>query len=160
MASFLVGEATVDALIFDMDGTLFGYDDVVASINSEHKVMEEICAHSTSALRIEDLSTMFKEAFDVDRRKWFRGVIGALGWPDDDASDQFAVDLEHLYWLTFGSYNVPYDDGIHFIEAIAPHVRIGMITDGYRFNQKSKLYSSGLNRYFPVGSVVFSDDVS
>lgn len=85
--------------------------------------------------------------------------VETLNWGDSTVRTALAVELEHLYWLTFGKYNVPYDDGLHLIEYLRPHVRIGMITDGYRYNQQSKLYSSGLHRYFDESMVVFSDDV-
>jgi putative hydrolase of the HAD superfamily len=149
----------VETFLFDMDGTLFGYDDVVASINSEYRVLREVQARSGCDQPISTLNTMLQAAFDVDRRTWFSRLLENLGCGDPDERTSLAADLEHLYWLTFGKFNVPYDDGVHFIEQLVPHVRIGMITDGYRFNQKSKLYSSGLNRFFDLSAVVFSDDV-
>jgi HAD superfamily hydrolase (TIGR01549 family) len=149
----------VETFIFDMDGTLFGYDDVVASINSEYHVLREVQARTGCEHAISTLNTVLQATFDVDRRVWFTSLLDALSWSDPAERARLAGDLEHLYWLTFGKYNVPYDDAVHFIEHVRPHVKIGMITDGYRFNQQSKLYSSGLYRFFDSSVVVFSDDV-
>lgn len=148
----------VETFIFDMDGTLFGYDDCVASINAEHKVLQSIALLAPDR-PLHEMQPEFQAVFDVDRRAWFEGFLERLGLSDSIDVAQKALDLESLYWITFGKYDVPYEDAVYFIEEIAGHCQIGMLTDGYKYNQKQKLFSSGLYEYFPEAIIVYSDDV-
>jgi putative hydrolase of the HAD superfamily len=153
-----VDHEEVETFIFDMDGTLFGYDDVVASINAEHKVLKSVTALSPGR-PLYEMQAAFQAAFDVDRRTWFKTFLSELDLHGSVDIEETATDLETLYWVTFGKYNVPYDDALYFIDELAGHCNLGMITDGYKYNQKQKLFSSGLYDHFPPEIVVYSDDV-
>jgi HAD superfamily hydrolase (TIGR01549 family) len=141
-----------------MDGTLFGYDDVVASINSEFKVIEAVSKLVDSDC-VSELNITLQQCFDVDRKIWFEKFLKALDYGTPDSRKKLGTDLEQLYWLYFSKYNTPYADALYFLDLIKDYCVICMITDGYTYNQKIKLQASNLHTYFPADKVVFSDDV-
>lgn len=143
-----------------MDGTLFGYDGVVASVNSEFQVIDYIYRMMPTLSMVQIRQTLTKN-FCLDRKEWFRRTIEILTDGNSDFPDieEFTSELESLYWSYFGKYNIPFDDALYFLDVIKLHCDIYMITDGYTNNQKNKLFSSGLHRHFPFVNVVFSEEV-
>jgi FMN phosphatase YigB (HAD superfamily) len=154
----------IETFIFDLDGTAFGYNDCVASVNSEGKVLAHIC-NRFPQVRIEDIYQLSQDSMDVDRKKWFKTIVQQVTANDPHAGsnldvDSFAADLETLYWVTFSQLNTPYYDFSYFIEEIRRFCKLAIITDGYTQNQKIKIFSSGLHRYFDFDHIVCADELN
>jgi FMN phosphatase YigB (HAD superfamily) len=154
----------IETFIFDLDGTAFGFNDSVASINSEGKVLDYICSRF-SQLEIHNIYQYSKRCIDIDRKKWFSNLLKQIQieYPNivlGSDIETFATDLENLYWITFTQLNIPYFDFIYFVEKIKPFCKLAVITDGYIRNQKTKIFSSGLHKYFDLDKVVFSDEIN
>jgi 5'-nucleotidase len=148
----------IDTLVFDMDGTLFGYDDHNSSIDSEAEVLKYITKRFPH-LTINSIHKLFQECMDVDRKIWFKNFLTKLNIDQSIDLDSFAQDLETLYWVTFSKVVSPYQDAIYFLEQIKGKLNIAMITDGYTKNQKYKIFACGLHNYFDLSKIVYSDEV-
>ncbi|MCX7920537.1 MAG: HAD family hydrolase [Clostridia bacterium] len=164
MKKVFYNNKVIETFVFDLDGTAFGYNDCVASINSEGKVLEYICNRFTH-VSIQDIYQISQACMDVDRKKWFMGILKQIimDYPKTSPEfdiDSFADDLESLYWVTFTQLNIPYFDFIYFIEKIRSFCKIAIITDGYIRNQKIKIFSSGLHKYFDFNNIVYSDEIN
>lgn len=154
----------IETFIFDLDGTAFGFNDSVASINSEGKVLDYICSRFPH-LEIQKIYQLSQKCMTVDRKKWFTDllVLIQIEYPHihlDYDIETFATDSETLYWTTFTQSNIPYFDFVYFVERIKPFCKLAVITDGYIRNQKIKIFSSGLHKYFDLDNVVFSDEIN
>lgn len=152
-------ENLIETFIFDLDGTAFGYSDCVASINAEGKVLDYICSIFED-IKIEEVYQLLNTYMDVDRKKCFKDILQKINHNKDINIDLMAEDLETLYWVTFSQLNTPYSDFIYYIEKIKPYCKLAVMTDGYIRNQKIKIFSSGLHKYFDFKNVVFSDEIN
>lgn len=164
MKKIFYNKELIETFIFDLDGTAFGYNDCVASINSEGTVLDYISIRFPH-FKIQDLYQLSQNCMNVDRKKWFKNILHEIRTHDPDIGteldiDSFAADLETLYWVTFTQLNIPYFDFIYFIEEIRPFCKLAVITDGYIKNQKIKIFSSGLHHYFNFDNIVFSDEIN
>ncbi|HEX3046607.1 MAG TPA: HAD family hydrolase [Bacillota bacterium] len=164
MKKLFYRQQVIETFIFDLDGTAFGYNDCVASINSEGKVLAFI-RDRFPHLTIQELYQLSQSCMNVDRKKWFLNLLLKLKTNDPNLGsglelDSFAADLETLYWVTFTQLNTPYFDFIYFLEEIGSFCKLAVITDGYIKNQKIKIFSSGLHRYFHFDHIVFSDEIN
>lgn len=162
MKKIFFREQIIETFIFDLDGTAFGYNDCVASINSEGKVLAYI-QQRFPQLKVADLYRISQHQMEVDRKKWFLNILLEISAVVPNINnvdlDTFATDLETLYWVTFTQLNVPYFDFLYFIEVIQPFCQLAIVTDGYIRNQKIKIFSSGLHTYFDFNKIVFSDEI-
>ncbi len=150
----------IEHFVFDWDGTVFSYTDANSSIDSEGKVLDYI-AKKIPEFKHERIHNLFQESMDVDRSIWFENFLKKIGYQEQVGSKikVLAKDLETLYWTSFAQLNKPYQDCLYFIERIRNHCSLGVITDGYIYNQKIKYFSAGLYNYFDLEKVVFSDEV-
>ncbi len=164
MARIYYKDKLIETFIFDLDGTAFGYDGCVSSINAEGKVLEYVCNRFNS-LQIEEIYDLSQKSINIDRREWFSNLIRLIikNYPAFEYGldiEAFAKELETLYWITFTQLNTPFYDFVYFVETIKPLCKLGVITDGYISNQKMKIFSSGLQKYFELNNVVFSDEIN
>ena len=150
------------AVVFDLDGTLVseedGVDEATAAVARELRQR----GHAVSnALLQETRSNVVREAMAenrgnwppwLTREEWLRRAFARVDAPETLAPEMAAVYLrgriEGLALL---------DHAVELVQAVAGQTRLGMITNGGSSEQRLKITTVGLDRFFP--EPLISDEV-
>lgn len=164
MKKIFYKDKIIETFIFDLDGTAFGSNDSIASINAECKVLAHI-GNCFPEIKIQDLYKLSQKFMQIDRKKWFCNVLNKIKHQISNINfkhdiENLASDMETLYWVTFTQSNIPYSDFLYFIKRIKSYCNLAIITDGHIKNQKIKIFSSELHNYFDFNNIVFSDEIN
>ena len=150
------------AVVFDLDGTLVseeeGVDRATAHVAQELRQRGHAVA---DALLQETRSAVVREALAenrgtwpqwLSREEWLRRAFARVGAPTGLAPDMAAVYLQaRIEGLAL------LDHAVELVEAVAGQSRLGMITNGGSSEQRLKISTVGLDRFFP--DPLISDEV-
>lgn len=151
-----------EAVVFDLDGTLVSEEDGVDEATA--LVAEELRqrGHSVSdALLQETRTAVVREAMAenrgnwppwLSREEWLRRAFARVDVPEALAPDMAAVYLRgRIDGLAL------LDHAVELVQAVARQARLGMITNGGSSEQRLKITTVGLDRFFP--QPLISDEV-
>ena len=137
-----------DAIVFDLDDTLYAERDYVFSGFRAVAVWGERCLGFPSDQIYAELVERFEHG---SRRNTFDDWLASRGLPPDEYVDKMVqVYRRHEPVLP------PFPGVTGLLDRLVGRCRLGLVSDGWLAVQRRKLTALGLERYF--GAVVFSDE--
>lgn len=152
----------VRAVLFDLDDTLFDHHrSAAAALARVHErfagsvAFEQFEAHHVRYLEEMHIEVLAGR-IDLDdaRRERFRRVFAALGV---EMSDEAVAGAASAYRSGYLAERRAMDGAAELLAALAPRVRIGIVSNNLLDEQQDKLEFCGLTRY--VDALIVSGDV-
>lgn len=151
-----------EAVVFDLDGTLVSEEDGVQQATAMVAQALRERGHPVLDARLEEArTTVVREAMAANRgnwppwlsrEEWLRRAFARVDVPEALAPDMAAVYLQgRIDGLAL------LDHAVELVQAVAGQARLGMITNGGSSEQRLKITTVGLDRFFP--QPLISDEV-
>ncbi|HRJ42069.1 MAG: HAD-IA family hydrolase [Caldilineaceae bacterium] len=152
-----------DAIFFDLDGTLFDLAEC------ERETVGRLLAESAPGLSAPTAEAFLAVYAAVSPGYWAKGLAGNAPREEIVESIFSAVcaqpemgqfDLAgsaQRYWQLFAHVAVLEPGAQETLAALAPHYRLGVISNGYADTQRPRLHAAGLTGYFET--IVVSGEV-
>jgi putative hydrolase of the HAD superfamily len=151
---------TIRGVLFDVDGTLYDYEEAEEAGLQEHLAAEGLSDRFVSpaeALRVwrevreeeyprflsGELTFAAQKAVRIRRLLAQAGVVGALEWTDEAATAWFA-----RYAVRRDAVRRAFGDALPTLGALAGRFRLGVVSNSVTTHQRAKLEAIGLLGYF------------
>ncbi|MBI4440907.1 HAD-IA family hydrolase [Candidatus Woesearchaeota archaeon] len=143
------------AVFFDLDDTLYPYQDSNAKIQSELEAISHFCKKYPKFTFLEAMATYKKVKRAIrdrlsdypacdNRELWFLEFMQKEGLFDRE----LLQEMEDIYWGYVQKNAVPYYDAGLILPYLAKKYILGVITNGIKAPQEKKLKALGFTGYF------------
>ncbi len=144
-------------IFFDLDDTLYPYNDSNARIQSEYEAINHFCKRYPHCNFLEafalynDAKRAIKKRLACfpaqdNRELWFIEFMQKEGILDR----KLLQEMEEIYWQYVIKNVVPYYDATLILPYLAKKYTMGIITNGFKSIQEKKLNALGISSYFSV----------
>jgi len=144
----------IKTIFFDLDDTLYLFEDSPSKLKAEVDTVKEINKRLNKELYIvfdDFISSRHKfkdahknDAAKYDRFAWYQTFLKEMGIADDE----FAKELEKLYWNVLAENIVPYEDLKTIIPQLYQKYNLYVLTDGLEYGQMVRMKAMGFDKYF------------
>lgn len=145
----------VDAVLFDLDDTLYGYGPCnEAGLEAAHAVLRgavtverEAFRAVHDAVRKELAGALAGQAAAHNRAIFFKHIVDRLARAGDV---ELALRMHEAYWANFYAAMRPAEGAHEVLGALAGRYRLGLVSNHVTLPQLGKIRQLGFQRYFSV----------
>ena len=153
----------IKAVLFDLDDTLFDHAHcaraALGAVRSSHPCFSTVAfdalqqSHATILDELHGDVAVGRVPLDVARIERFRRLYRFAGHEADDA---LATTTATAYRQAYLDARRPVDGASELLDALRPHIRIGVVTNNLLAEQREKLRHCGLDRF--VNELIASEE--